>query len=206
MNPVFPQINPLEKPSLLYLGLGRMLMIGSHWDSNMHHQAAIKIILSKDHPFMIRLENQNWMRTHGVIINARVVHQMKDFEGPVFSCSIVPDRKRGAQLQKHVLRGEQIQIPELCKISGSLGQFSECLESYVDSARAFQICESMIDALTGIRDGIFRLDDRILAVMDWIQMNLSEPISARQLARTTFLSEDRFMHLFKEQLGLPLRK
>jgi AraC-like DNA-binding protein len=57
-----------------------------------------------------------------------------------------------------------------------------------------------------VRGNVITVDDRIQHVINWIQQNLSKPIAARKLARSVYLSEDRFLHLFKEQLGLPLRQ
>lgn len=51
------------------------------------------------------------------------------------------------------------------------------------------------------------LDERISSAIDWIRTHLSEQtITAEQLAGLTFLSPSRFMHLFSEQIGIPVRK
>ena len=42
--------------------------------------------------------------------------------------------------------------------------------------------------------------------MNHIQKHLQQHISARKLSESVFLSEDRFLHLFKEQVGIPLRQ
>jgi AraC-like DNA-binding protein len=50
-----------------------------------------------------------------------------------------------------------------------------------------------------------RSDGRLLEVLARIQAGLSGPLRSRDLARDACLSEDRFLHLFKEQLGITLR-
>jgi AraC family transcriptional regulator, arabinose operon regulatory protein len=51
-----------------------------------------------------------------------------------------------------------------------------------------------------------RLDPRIVAALQIVTGDLSAHHEAGALARTTGLSTSRFMHLFREQLGVPLRR
>lgn len=51
------------------------------------------------------------------------------------------------------------------------------------------------------------LDERISSTIDWIGTHLSEQtITTEQLAGLIYLSPSRFMHLFSEQIGIPVRK
>lgn len=47
---------------------------------------------------------------------------------------------------------------------------------------------------------------RFQPVMDYIQLHYAEPICSDELAALVYLSKDRFNHLFKECVGIPLRK
>lgn len=47
-----------------------------------------------------------------------------------------------------------------------------------------------------------RIDDRIKAALIFIRENLQESIACRDVADHIFLSEGRFSHLFKEQVGM----
>jgi len=196
----------LADKGAIYLGLGRMLMIGPQWDSGIHQHAVIQLLLSMKHPFFVRTENSDWIRTKAVIINSNMRHEMKDFRGSFVSVTIVPERRRGVHLQKYVLKGVGIKFLDYKKIPHFMDQFRKCVEANCDCSVAFHICENLIDSLTGVRGFKGNLDERIFNIMDWIQNNLSEPISAKKLAEIISLSEDRFLHFFKEQLGLPLRQ
>lgn len=47
---------------------------------------------------------------------------------------------------------------------------------------------------------------RLLPVQNYIQLHYNEDISVETLADLIYLSKDRFNHLFKECMGIPLRK
>lgn len=51
-----------------------------------------------------------------------------------------------------------------------------------------------------------QLLQRFLPVREYIALHYAEPISADTLAALVYLSKDRFNHLFKECMGIPLRK
>lgn len=196
----------IESQSCLYFCIGRALVIGSIMPSEMHHLAVIEITASLDHPFSIRMENENWVETRAVIVDANVPHQLKDFHGQQITLTIVPERRWGKYLQKYVLNGAKIKYLDHLDLSSLENNIQEILKNDYDCPTTFGVGDQLIDLITGIRGFKDRMDDRILNVLNRIQQSLSEPISAKKLARGIFLSEGRFLHLFKEQLGLPLRQ
>lgn len=46
------------------------------------------------------------------------------------------------------------------------------------------------------------LDERVLEALLFVAHHIAEPIGVRELARVVHLSESRFAHLFKEQVGV----
>ena len=196
----------IESPSSLYFCIGRMLMIAPQKDNEPHHHGAIQIILTLQEPFLIRIENENWRETRGAVIDSNVPHQLKNTKGLHVSLSIVPEKTHGKNLQEYVLKGSKIQYLDNLDIAQYLVKFQQCLDEQFSCPRAFQLCEDFIDHLTGVRGNVSIIDERVLHTLNWIQQNLSKHISAKKLAQSVYLSEGRFLHLFKEQLGLPLRK
>ncbi len=196
----------IESQSYLYFCIGRMLMIAPLQENELHRHGAIQIILAMEQPFLIRIEHGDWQETKAVIIDSNVPHQLKDLHGHHISLSIVPERSHGQHSQQYVLKGSKIQFLDYLDVSLYRNKFQQCLDQQYDCPRAFQLCEEFIDHLTGVRGYTGIIDDRIQQVINWIQQNLSKPISAQKLAQSIYLSEDRFLHLFKEQLGLPLRQ
>lgn len=50
------------------------------------------------------------------------------------------------------------------------------------------------------------MDDRIRVVQHRLSQSLQQPVSLTALADEACLSEGRLVHLFKEQVGIPIRK
>lgn len=56
-------------------------------------------------------------------------------------------------------------------------------------------------------ENFLKLDERIAASIAWTKRHLTNrTITAKHLAGTVYLSPSRFMHLFSEQIGIPVRK
>lgn len=51
-----------------------------------------------------------------------------------------------------------------------------------------------------------QLLQRFLPVLEYIELHYAEPIRTETLASLVYVSKDRFNHLFKECIGIPLRK
>ncbi|MGF7218761.1 AraC-like DNA-binding protein [Spirosoma lacussanchae] len=50
------------------------------------------------------------------------------------------------------------------------------------------------------------VDERIDSVLDYVKTHIDDPLPLGQLTEIACLSEGRLMHLFKEQVGIPIRK
>ena len=196
----------IEAPSCMYFCIGRMLTIAPQKENELHHHGAIQITLAMEQSFSIRIENGDWQETKAVIIDSNVPHQLKDSRGLHVSLSVVPERNHGKHLQQYVLKGSTHQYLDNLDLSQYLNKFQQCLDQHYSCPRAFRLCEEFIDHITGVRGYSGPIDERIQRAINWIQQNLSNPISAHKLAESIYLSEDRFLHLFKEQIGLPLRQ
>lgn len=183
-----------------------MLTIGPIKENKRHHHGAIQIMLSLDQHFSIKIDDADWRETKAVLIDTHIPHQLKNLPGLLVSLSIVPERTRGKNLQKYILKGAPVQYLDHLDLTIYQDKFQECYDRQYNCPRAFRIVEEMIDDQTGVKEYLGPIDDRIQSVINWIQQNLSMPISAHKLAQGVYLSEDRFLHLFKEQLGLPLRQ
>jgi AraC-like DNA-binding protein len=91
------------------------------------------------------------------------------------------------------------------ELSPYVSFFRKLLHRESGCSRVFQESERLIEGLTGLKGWTGAVDVRLLDVLERIQNTLSGPLRSRDLARLAYLSEDRFLHLFKEQLGITLR-
>lgn len=91
----------------------------------------------------------------------------------------------------------------------SLHELEEQLKGFSEQKLNCQVAGEIRDIVTGIPSLIEprKIDHRLSSAIDWVNQNLVEQsITAEQLAETVYLSSSRFMHLFSEQIGIPVRK
>ncbi len=192
--------------SVLYLGIGRSIFVGPHLDQAMHRHATLQITLSLSRPFLFRTSTTEWVKTSAVAIAPGVSHQLREFSGPHATLLAIPEARKNPGKSDGYLQGQQMRLLD----DGYIGRFRKFFEGTLrdepSCARVFAVLEELIDDLTGLKSYTGRIDERLLTVLEKIQECLPEHISLADLASQVYLSGDRFLHLFKEQLGLPLRQ
>jgi len=191
--------------ALLYLGIGRSLFVGTHPDQELHHHATLQITFSLDRPFEVKVPHATWRRTSGVAIASNEPHQFRAIRDDGVSLHVVPEARYTAHLSEGFLGGEEMRLLDPGLLERYQSFFRDALVERSECSDAFRMGEHLIEDLTGMRGYRGLVDERLLMALDTIEHELPRQISLKSLARQVCLSEDRFLHLFSEQLGLPLR-
>jgi AraC-like DNA-binding protein len=191
--------------ALLYLGIGRSVFVAEHVGVDMHRHKYLEITLALDHPFAVRTAESDWIVTRSVAIRPDVPHQYRDFQGLQASLQLIPEQRYCVEWAGGSLRGIGLQVLDSFDLSPYVTFFRNSHADNPSCFDVFQTCERMMNVLTGLQGYKSVVDERILKVLDLIQANIARSISSKKLAGAICLSEDRFLHLFKEQLGIPLR-
>jgi AraC-like DNA-binding protein len=190
---------------LLYLGIGRSIFVGQHPDQATHQHATLQITFALDQRFEIRTPGVPWMSTPGAGIAPNVPHQFRRFQGTGVSLHFVPEARYTKHLIEGFLGGEDIRVLDV----QTLGPYERFLRNTLlepaGCSEVFLMAERLVEDLTGTIGYKGVADERLLVALDWIESELPRQISMKKLAHHVCLSEDRFLHLFTEQLGLPLR-
>jgi AraC-like DNA-binding protein len=190
----------------LYLGIGRFLFLAPQLDAGVHRHSALEIVLSLGGSFAVRAGSSGWKTTRAVFINSNVPHQFREFSGATVSFQFLPERWRTSALRRVFSSGQAARYLDSQELFHYLQYFRGLERCYPSCSGVFRVCEDLLEDITGIRGCKGPVDDRLLAVLDHIQENLASRISSRKLAQGVCLSNDRFLHLFKEQMGIPLRR
>lgn len=86
-------------------------------------------------------------------------------------------------------------------------QFGDALRPFCHqplNCKAAEVIRNVIVGKSKIEED---LDDRITESITWIKEHLNEQtITVEDLAEQVYLSKSRFMHLFSDQIGIPVRK
>jgi AraC-like DNA-binding protein len=191
--------------ALLYLGIGRSVTIAPEVEHTLHQHSTLQVTLALDHAFSFRTHSSRWKRTRCVAVNSGVPHQARDLVGHCVTVHVVPERWRTAHLTHGFLDGDDVRFLDGMDLSKFAVFFRGLLDRESGCSPVFQQAERLIEELTGLKSWTGAVDNRLLDVLERIQAGLPGSLRSRDLARGACLSEDRFLHLFKEQLGITLR-
>ena len=192
-----------QKIASAYFGNGRSMLLAPHPQNEIHQHRLIQVTFSIN-PFKVRIMDEEWLETKCVVIGTNVPHQVQAITGHQISQHIMPDNIRGKNL-KRLLNDKKVIYPININTEEYYYKFITCVNENYDCKRAFKIFDESIDRITNSNDFEGAIDDRIYKAMDIISSKINSSISAAELAESVHLSEGRFMHLFTEQLGIPLR-
>ena len=177
----------------LYEANNHILIHTGYDDPAMHRHGAAHIILSLGGEMCITLEGAAFP-CHGVMIPSGVSHRV-DTKGNAALVFLYDCTTEVAN-----------QIRSVCCIS------EECCQTigaaYADFAQActadnYSRFEKVVLAQLGFTGGTSCVkDERIQSAMQYIRSSLSENITCQEAADTVNLSQSRFSHLFKEQVGV----
>lgn len=191
--------------ALLYLGIGRSVTIAPETEHALHRHSTLQVTLSLDRTFSFRTQGSRWKSTRCVAINSDVPHQAREQYGLSVTVHVVPERWRTAHLRHGFLDGDRVRFLDGMDLSKHVAFFRGVVDREPGCSPVFQQAERLLEEVTGLKLWTGDVDSRLLDVLERIQSGLSGPLRSRELARVACLSEDRFLHLFKEQLGITLR-
>lgn len=192
----------------MYLCPVHMMLVSAHLVAEVHQHTVIQFTCSLDgQPFSVWTENDGWKETAAVLINSNVPHSVKDFTGWQLTACIMPDARKGKAVQEQVLQGEPVRYFTKEEIAPLPDELQILRQQKLDRYELFQERMHFIyNSLLGNPPAEPPLDERIAATLIRIREGIAESISAATLASAVHLSEHRFLHVFKEQMGVPLRQ
>jgi AraC-like DNA-binding protein len=192
----------------MYISPTRMMLASQHLVADVHQHAVIQFTCSLDgKPFSVWTQDKGWQKAEAVLINSNIAHGVKDFEGWQVTICIIPDAGKGKLIQEKVLEGKDIRFFTAEEIQPALDILQITKNKILESSSAFnEISDAVYDHLIGSKHIMPPLDERISKTIIHIRKNIHQNFSAATLAAEVHLSEHRFLHLFKEQVGAPLRQ
>ena len=169
--------------------------------SHCHH--GIEIIIGLKDSFSIEHGNR-MIKSKGAIIRQDIRHSISSGDGTTTYIFIEPEDNLGQALNR-VLNGKDV----LTLDKKVTARISEHLKKHLhtDHFEAdMKQCLQDIFIPFARHDGESYLDERIKKVIKHINASLESPIDFTDLKTISCLSESRLIHLFKSEVGIPIRK
>ena len=190
-------------PMLLFWP-GYFMYIGRGADTKVHAHHAIQIAIALETP--IEVLNKRGKRVcQAVIINSDVLHECRTFGGSFLLINIDPETSIGTALKKmHLLKTGMAELP-VETIDNYLSQLKLLLGKHNPADEIYQLTNDFLHSIAN-QHTPESLDDRIEQVLALLRESEQEGVSIKELAGAVHLSPGRLIHLFTQQVGIPVRK
>ncbi|WP_225913414.1 helix-turn-helix domain-containing protein [Leptospira yasudae] len=186
---------------------GKLFLIGSNVlvsgvpvSNELHEHYSASFLLSKGKPFRFRTGVTDWMESKAVLVRPNVEQQLEAPNEDIFILHFDPDSVR-IQGTIFDFRSDFLELkPEV------YSQILKFLTSPANEEEAVLLWKRTLDVLRKEGNDRKERDPRIKQALKKISESIPENLPLEELTQSTGLSESRLMHLFKEEVGIPIRK
>lgn len=184
------------KQAFLTLWHGQALFIGQMLDTTIHQHYATQIVVSLDaQPFRL-LSDDTWQTHQAIMIQPRHPHQLiGDGWHLIYLADPALVVSPYSQTKQAIRSLEQFALHTY---------FTDQNWQELSCQQTIARCQQMVQAIS--RHTRLTLDPRIQDAIDFIRQQPIKLVSASQIAQHLYLSESRFLHLFKAEMNIPLRR
>lgn len=187
----------------LFLWPNRLLIIGPGVDTAPHVHHAAQLCVGLSAPIRLRgASSTQWKTAWGFFVPPNVLHQLDASASSTAFLYLEPEGAEylayreafGGAERTHALSHTRT----LRELSGGISRVKRC----EDAAR-------LARALLGMGEGARQpkhLDERVNRAVVWIGNHLEDPVRLRTVAEAAGASESHLAHLFRAQVGLPIRR
>jgi AraC-like DNA-binding protein len=195
----------MRKPlSSLYIWQGQTLFFGylPNIEEHAHHALQIEIGLYKS--FKI-YHGQEKLTCRFALIPPDVLHKIDDCNDVQAVIYLEPESIMGQRLKQFYKNRkiEELKFNIVKPFIKDLLRFSERIH---DCHEARLLLRAILEALSGQDLPFNELDERIKEVISICKTAPDKKIPTKVLAEKVGLSEGRLIHLFKDQVGVPIRR
>lgn len=195
--------NVAQTTDTICMWASRVLYIGALPDLEMHRQAAALLCVGLERPFGVRLETGQAVLTRSALVGPQIMHAVETFGGRCAYLLFDPDAADYEYLRSG--SGDEA-------VSGVFVDFAE-EKSWIQILHAIGAAEGIAatqSLLTGLELATSLgakpvIDARIKAVIELLANDTGESVPIERLAQQVDISASRLAHLFKEQVGIPIR-
>lgn len=176
---------------------------GHNVRSKPHAHHALEVILSKDLSTTVTHRGKCYI-SRGIILKADAIHETYT-EGSALFIYFDPESSFARQFN-HLFKGLQI-ILLSDDDSRRIIEFVEKAmldSSFESTVKEFLSRTLLVDHTMHTFKRI--VDDRVLKAISFIQQNLHRVVPMKELTEAVCLSDSRLFHLFKMEIGIPIRK
>ncbi len=193
--------------------------MGAISSTELHAHNAVQCCIALQGLMQVKWAKR-WFNCSAVVINSNQLHSIASADGLVCLLYLEKNSPQSVsvmnsfQKKRNGLLSQQpflidTKIPKSLLKATSIFRDASNLSKYPDADQIAQANTLMAECLQFFRSDVSQkliIDQRVLETVDFIKMNLETRFSGQSLAQRVGLSESRMQHLFKENVGIPVRR
>lgn len=198
----------MAPPFKLHINNGIAIYVGRDIQTKLHTHHAVEIVIAFNKPFLISSNGSEFEKSECSIITADLAHQFAGQDDLYIFLYFDAELLFAQQLEHKLSLNKNGIIHFLGKeIEKARKDFIEWFQSdSFDENSAKTIIQNLFQDVTSEAPAASMTENRIANAIQLIHSSLQNEISLENIASGVFLSESRFAHLFKEQIGIPFRR
>jgi len=178
----------------MYEAGNHLLVCAEYSDPELHKHNAAHIMISLDDKIDIMTRSER-KKCRGIVIPSGVAHTANTDKNKVLIFLFDNTTTIAKQIKNLAILSDEA-VDEIIKAYYCFENSDKSNSCY----REFIECVYKCANLSVVENIV--IDNRIKSAIAYIQLNIHEPITCSDVANHIFLSEGRFSHLFKEQVGM----
>ena len=185
----------------------RALYLGMGVDAEVHCHHAVQVCISLEAPILVRTPADDaWKAFRAVMIKSDAPHQFQGRGQALAMLYIDPHARDTLAIREYAAWENGLAEVSISRFAADVQTFRSCLgESYARGA-LYAACNHIIQALGDNRLALPKEDRRILNILHMLNTQEVQGVSLRHIAALHGMSFWRLAHLFKDQVGLPMRR
>ena len=190
--------------NILFIWRGRILYAGvDGYTTEPHQHYAASLLIGLDAPLTLRVDDAV-AQPRCVLLGPNLYHQSLS-SSRVIVLQLDPDSEWYEPIGRWLGSAGYREIP-YDRLAAFEHRFGELYLEMLDCAGAERLYHDLLENLWGPRPERPPIDERIARLIEELKTELPDQIGVAELAQRVGLSEDRFMHVFKSEMGLPVRR
>jgi len=186
----------------IYKSINSLLIIGREIDANQHSHHALQISIALDEAFHFACDGISG-DFNGVIVAPNVSHSLSAESGRQALLLLDPEHYQAQEIIKRWLNNDGVYEIEAQTVIALRAHIDALLaDAHPGSTPISNLLETLVPANIDPSN----MDTRIQGVIDYIGQRSQKLASIEELADKACLSESRLAHLFKQQVGIPIRR
>lgn len=194
-------MNQTNSAALLYLWDRRTLFLGALSEHMELSQAAATLIMGLDQTFALESAGEP-VNCRSALLPAGSRVALQAGNNRLVVWYLDPFGQDFAQLRARMHEQAGVYV-QLAQESLWIERHLALLAADSSPAQAYSLIEQLVGP---VDNSGFKLDARIMTVVELIKRDVADNLSAQYLAAQVGLSEPRLLQLFKDTLGVPIRR